>query len=232
MKNRQFNHNQQSQPDTSTTQQTLLLEQNKTVPHSLTRKALRQQLRQQRLQLTAKQQHDASEQLLTQFIALNEIQTAQHIAIYHSHEGEIDTRPIIHWLWQQGKQTYLPIPHPFSKGHLLYQHYHQQTRMKVGKYGILQPILNKNSIIPTQQLDLICTPLVAFDQYGQRLGMGGGYYDRTLSSWFKERRGATPIGLAHQCQYVELLSCEEWDIPLPIILTPTRTWRWPQTNQL
>ncbi len=56
--------------------------------------------------------------------------------------------------------------------------------------------------------------------------MGGGYYDRTLEPWFKTGRGPKPIGLAHDCQQVEKLPVESWDVPLPKIVTPSRIWDW------
>ena len=67
-------------------------------------------------------------------------------------------------------------------------------------------------------------PLVAFDEYGQRLGMGGGFYDRTLQNW--QHYKTQPVGYAHDCQLVEKLPVEEWDIPLPAVVTPSKVWEW------
>lgn len=94
------------------------------------------------------------------------------------------------------------------------------------RYGILEPRLNVLDVLPANQLDVICTPLVAFDGSGQRLGMGGGYYDRTLAPWYQSGNGAKPVGIAHDCQRVETLPVEAWDVPLPEILTPSRHWQW------
>ncbi|GAK85225.1 5-formyltetrahydrofolate cyclo-ligase [Vibrio ponticus] len=116
--------------------------------------------------------------------------------------------------------------HPFSKGHLLFLHYQANTEMVLNQYRILEPKLKQHLIQPLAKLDLICTPLVAFDSTGHRLGMGGGYYDRTLAPWFHARQGAKPIGLAHDCQHVSRLPIESWDVPLPKIVTPSRIWQW------
>ncbi|ADO10697.1 Uncharacterized protein ygfA [Pantoea vagans C9-1] len=67
-------------------------------------------------------------------------------------------------------------------------------------------------------------PLVAFDQHGQRLGMGGGFYDRTLQNW--RQHGFLPVGLAHDCQQVDSLPVAEWDVPLPAVMTPSKLWQW------
>ncbi|HGS4652779.1 TPA: 5-formyltetrahydrofolate cyclo-ligase [Vibrio cholerae] len=187
---------------------------------------LRLQIRQRRQSLSAFEQQTASQQLIHTFSSLPEVTAAQRIALYLANDGELNTQPLIEWLWQQGKQVYLPVLHPFAKGHLLFLHYHAHTPMNKNRYGIAEPKLDQRSICPVRELDIIGTPLVAFDQSGQRLGMGGGYYDRTLAPWFKTQQGAMPIGLAHDCQQVEQLPTASWDIPLRKIVTPSKVWQW------
>ncbi|WP_332404761.1 5-formyltetrahydrofolate cyclo-ligase [Vibrio metschnikovii] len=191
-----------------------------------TRQQLRGLIRQRRNQLSQAEQQQASQALIQRFIELPEAQTSQHIALYLATDGELNTQPLIEWLWAQGKYVYLPVLHPFSSGHLLFLRYQPTTPMVRNRFAILEPRLNQQLIQPLKQLDLICTPLVAFDAHGQRLGMGGGYYDRTLANWFVTGQGATPIGLAHDCQYLEQLPHKSWDVPLPKIVTPTRLWQW------
>ena len=88
--------------------------------------------------------------------------------------------------------------------------------MLKNKFGILEPKLNVQNVLPLDELDILFTPLVAFDKQGNRLGMGGGFYDRTLQNW--QNASFIPVGLAHQCQQVELLPIEAWDVPLHRIL--------------
>ncbi|EOW9552313.1 5-formyltetrahydrofolate cyclo-ligase [Vibrio fluvialis] len=190
------------------------------------RHELRKLVRQQRNQLSSDIQYQASQDLICRFAALPEMQTCHHIALYLSTDGELDTQPLIEWLWSQGKAVYLPVLHPFSAGHLLFLHYQSSTPMTYNKFGILEPKLDQTLVKPVKELDLICTPLVAFDSHGHRLGMGGGYYDRTLAHWFKTGEGAQPMGLAHDCQHVEQFPTEAWDIPLPKIVTPSQIWQW------
>ena len=181
---------------------------------------LRQQIRHARQQLSPQQQHHAAQQLSQRLQALDRIQHSQHIAVYLANDGEIDPQPFIEWLWQQGKSVYLPVLHPFSKGHLLFLHYEANTPMTTNRYHISEPKLDVRRVKPIAELDVICTPLVAFDSNGQRLGMGGGYYDRTLSQWHQHRQGPYPIGIGHDCQYIPQLPNEKWDVPLPLIITP------------
>ena len=197
---------------------------------NLSRQDFRRQIRERRNQLCSDTQRLAGLDLVKQFSQLPEYQTSQHIALYLSTDGELDTRPLIDALWAEGKETYLPVLHPFSPGHLLFLRYRADSPMMFNKFGIAEPRLAQQHIRPVQQLDLICTPLVGFDSRGHRLGMGGGYYDRTLESWFKTGRGPRPVGLAHDCQHVEQLPIESWDIPLPKIVTPSRIWQWESTG--
>lgn len=190
------------------------------------RHTLRQQIRQQRRTLSAEQQTQAAHNLLARFQQSPTFSQAQHVALYLAYDGEIDTQPLIHWLWQQGKHVYLPVLHPFSPGHLLFLHYTATTPMHTNRYGIAEPKLDVRAVKPVMELDLIGTPLVAFDDTGQRLGMGGGYYDRTLNPWHQRRYGPQPVGLAHDCQQVNVLPTEAWDVPLPDILTPSHHFHW------
>ena len=192
----------------------------------LSRSDFRKDIRQKRNRLSDSFQRQAGLDLCRQFLSMPEVASAKHIALYLSADGEVETQPLIESLWQQGKHVYLPVIHPFSKGHLLFLRYTKQTPMVFNQYRISEPKLNQTQIIPAQSLDLICTPLVAFDTQGHRLGMGGGYYDRTLAPWFATGHGPKPIGLAHDCQHVESLPTESWDVPLPKVVTPTKVWQW------
>ena len=180
------------------------------------RNQLRQQIRKTRANLTALQQQQAEDSITQQALALIEERNAQHIALYLSFDGEISTDKLIKILWAQGKQVYLPVLHPFNPNHLLFLRYLPDTPMLKNKFGILEPKLNVQSVLPLEELDILFTPLVAFDKQGNRLGMGGGFYDRTLQNW--RNSSFIPVGLAHQCQQVEQLPTEAWDVPLHQIL--------------
>lgn len=196
---------------------------------AVNRTAIRQQIRQRRQLLTIKQQQQAGRDLVQQFSQHQHIQAAQHIAIYLHNDGELDTQAVIDWCWQQGKQVYIPILHPFSHKQLLFTRLTATTPLVKNKYGISEPRLNVTDVIPYLQLDLVCSPLVAFDLAGNRLGMGGGYYDRTFSQHQFVRDGQQPpyvLGLAHDCQQHANLPIAPWDMPIKEIITPSRTLRF------
>ena len=167
------------------------------------RNQLRQQIRKTRANLTALQQQQAENSITQQALALIEERNAQHIALYVSFDGEISTDKLIKTLWAQDKHVYLPVLHPFNPNHLLFLRYLPDTPMLKNKFGIWEPKLNVQNVLPLDELDILFTPLVAFDKEGNRLGMGGGFYDRTLQNW--QNSSFITVGLAHQCQQVEQL---------------------------
>ena len=116
----------------------------------------------------------------------------------------------------------LPVLHPVCKGHLLFLEYGPHTTLVKNKYNIDEPELACPNVIPTSTIDVILMPLVGFDSKGNRLGMGGGYYDRTLAFTQFTQQKPILIGIAHDEQEVETLPFEPWDIPLDIIVTPKR----------
>ena len=195
-----------------------------TAQHALVRQAIRTEVRQRRKQLTQQQQQVFALQATQRIASHPKVQQAKTLSVFLSFDGELDTAPLIDRLWQDGKKLCLPVLHPFTEGHLLFLNYRPDSKLVRNRLNILEPELDVREILPLDQLDIILTPLVAFDSAGQRLGMGGGFYDRTLQHW--REKGPYPIGIAHDCQQVDTLPTEEWDIPLPEILTPGHSWRW------
>lgn len=188
------------------------------------RSAIRRQVRQARQSLSPLQQQQNAAALVEQSHLITELNAAQHIALYLSNDGELDTAPLLAHLQKQGKTLYLPVLHPFCAGYLLFQRYDANTLMTVNKFGIAEPKPDVSAIILPAQLDIIFMPLVAFDSQGHRLGMGGGFYDRTLASLPQDGQKPLLIGLAHPCQQVDAVPAEAWDVPLPVVLTPEKIW--------
>ncbi|KFX00556.1 5-formyltetrahydrofolate cyclo-ligase [Pectobacterium betavasculorum] len=190
------------------------------------RQQIRQAVRQQRRLLTSEQQRLFAQQVCERVIAHPKIIQADSVAVFLSFDGELDTTPSIQQLWEQGKRVYLPVLHPFRSGYLLFLRYTPDTELVRNRLKIMEPRLDVRQVLPLPQLDILLTPLVAFDHQGKRLGMGGGFYDRTLQYRNRMSRGPYPIGLAHDCQIVDALPAESWDIPLPEIITPSHHWQW------
>lgn len=193
-------------------------------PTLMLRQDIRKHVRNLRRDISDEQQQLAAVQAADHALNFAPVQQAKHIALFLSVDGEINTRPLIAKLWQRKQQVYLPVLHPFSAGQLLFLRYDENTELKINRLRIPEPPLDIRNLLPLSELDVLIVPLVAFDASGQRLGMGGGFYDRTLQNW--QQHGFMPIGLAHDCQQVDTLPIEEWDIPLPALITPSKIWQW------
>lgn len=195
-----------------------------TLPSSFERHEIRQHVRHLRRALSAAQQEQAADLLAEHAINFAPVTAARNIALFLSVDGELNTRPLIAKLWQLKKRVFLPVLHPFSPGNLLFIRYTPETLLVTNKLGIPEPPLDIRQMAILDDLDVMMVPLVAFDRAGQRLGMGGGFYDRTLQHW--QQHGFLPVGLAHDCQRVDKLPVEAWDVPLPAIMTPSKLWQW------
>jgi len=191
------------------------------------RQNIRKLMRSRRNELSENEQLEAAKKIKVNIFQHLKNAEIRRLGIYLSNDSEIDTSLIIEELWHHNIAVYLPILHPFCSGYLLFQRYEKNSPMTVNRYGILEPKLNCSQVCPVEDLDVLCTPLVAFDLQGNRLGMGGGFYDRTLAKYYREKRSKPEIiGLAHNCQQVDLLPIESWDVPLKTIVTPKKCYLW------
>lgn len=203
----QFNNNKRERQQTVSTAEQLKQQKSQ----------LRRSLRNARNALSKPQQELAG-QHLEQVICHSEFfLNAQHIAIYLANDGEIDPHYVLTQAVAAGKSCYLPVLTP--EGKLWFSLYQPGDDLQHNHYGIPEP--KQSSRLPAEQLDLVLMPLVGFDRLGGRLGMGGGFYDKTFE-WIKTQpqlRAPKLLGLAHHCQEVERLELASWDIPLSAIAT-------------
>lgn len=188
----------------------------------VSRQQLRQAYRQRRQALSSSEQLTARARIAQQLTQLDSVAQATKIACYLSNDGEVDLTLLIENCWYRGIAVYLPVLHPFRKGNLLFIQYRQNYSLNVNKYGIAEPVLDVSYVCPVADLDVVLTPLVAFDAQGNRLGMGGGYYDRTLSKVASTPTAPALIGISHDCQHAPALPSQGWDIPMHQIVTPTQ----------
>ncbi|NLW05940.1 MAG: 5-formyltetrahydrofolate cyclo-ligase [Pseudomonadaceae bacterium] len=198
-------------------------------PAYLTRASLRRALRNKRRQLTPYQQQQASQLICRHLSQQAWFINASSLAIYMAADGEVDPIKLAVMAHNRGKEVYLPVLHPVHRNYLLFVRFTPQTPLEKNRFGILEPRLKgyglkRHNHCTTQRLDLILMPLVGFDSQGGRLGMGGGFYDRTLALKPAEFNRPKLVGLAHECQKVEHLPLEAWDIPLAGIITPAKVY--------
>jgi 5-formyltetrahydrofolate cyclo-ligase len=185
---------------------------------TLKKSHLRQYFRHQRRSLGPVRQYKASCNITYCLQQCSSFKTAKKVAFYHANDGEINVNRCIQLAWKQGKTVYLPVLHPFKAHCLWFAKYQPNTPLKPNRYGIQEPYLKKK-LIPAWQLDWVAMPLVAFDHRRHRLGMGGGFYDRTFFLKKSYIKYPVLVGFAHRIQQADRLPRDDWDLYLHQMVT-------------
>ena len=182
------------------------------------RSQLRRQLRAKRRALTTSQQLRAAANLDSIIARSGLLIRHRHIAFYLANDGEIDPSQLLQRAHRQGRCCYLPVLAPNQR--LWFVRYRPGDTLKANRFGIPEPVNLKQRRAPWA-LDLVLLPLVGFDRHGGRLGMGGGFYDRSFSGINRNPKMSWPrlVGLAHRVQELEKLALASWDINLTHIAT-------------
>lgn len=175
-----------------------------------------------RKSLSHAEQYAASNSICARIQSMEQYQQANYIALYIAVRGEIDLSP----LWKrtqtnqktmtEAQKTYF-FPTIHANQMLSFLPVTQQTHFIKNSFGILEPDIHPSKAINPSELDIIFMPLVAFDENGTRIGMGGGYYDRTL----EKNTSSLLIGVAYDFQKQPVIQPEPWDIQLNAIVTPS-----------
>lgn len=182
--------------------------------------SIRRTMRQRRRALTPGECSRLSARLIFRLVRHPFFKKARRIGIYFPNDGEIDVTPVARTSAE--KSFFLPVLPPLGKKRLWFAPYTKGQHLVLDRFGIPEPLGGRN--VRTEQLDLVVVPLVAFDDAGGRIGMGGGFYDTSLE--FLARPGRVSslrvIGAAYDFQQVETIPKDRWDIPLHGVLTESR----------
>ncbi|MCK3824763.1 5-formyltetrahydrofolate cyclo-ligase [Pseudomonas sp. W2Aug9] len=202
-----------------------------TEPAPLSRPQLRRMLRKARRALTPSEQRQAALGLYRQLAQHPLFRRAKHISLYLPTDGEIDPRLLLRAAQRRGKATYLPVLSAWPRTKMVFQRVRPGDKLSPNRFGILEPRVNVHQQRKVWALDLVLLPLVGFDSEGGRLGMGGGFYDRSLAYLARRKswRKPTLLGLAHECQQVDRLAQASWDVPLGGTVTD-KHWYVAQTS--
>ena len=180
-------------------------------------KEIRKELRKTRRSIDQPTRKKRGRQLLYQCQKNSIFRNAKHVAIFIPNDGEIETSNTINFLTHQGYLVYLPI---LVREKLKFAKMGKKYRKN--RFGIYEPIYSP--LRGAHRMDIILMPLVGFDKHKNRLGMGGGFYDKTLSfhKQLKNFRVPKLFGLAFDFQEVDNIISKPWDVPVDGIITPTR----------
>lgn len=149
-----------------------------------------------------------------------EYHTAQIIGTYLAFADEVDLAHFIERAHRDQKTIYVPRI-AADAPQMQFARLNQDTKLKRNRFGINEPVSHESEYVDPRALQMVLTPLVAFDDAGNRLGMGAGYYDRSFG--FRRESPSTRhprlIGVAFSCQQVTAIERECWDVPLDCIAT-------------
>ena len=189
------------------------------------RKQLRYSLRQLRRNLLGSEQKAASNALYDLVTRQQFFTSAKNLAFYLSFDGEVNPNPILEKALEEDKSCYLPVTSKNNQHEMSFRLYKADTSLKENKWGIQEPSELQPSISPLN-LEVVFVPLVGFDEKCFRLGMGKGFYDKAFN--FKNQSiSAKPllVGLAYECQRVQEIPTESWDVRLDLVVTAERIYR-------
>lgn len=183
------------------------------------RPELRRRLRDQRRTLAPAARIAAAEGFAAQLFALPSLPTRGYVAGYWASDGEIGLH-VMQMRLPAGLVYCLPVLHGDA---LRFAPWRAGDPLVTNRYGIPEPDVEPSSALDARDMAVVVTPLVGFDARGHRLGMGGGWYDRTFA--FRRTQAAPPllVGAAFALQQVDALEAAEWDVPLDAICTESAT---------
>ena len=175
------------------------------------KRAFRRELRRRIADLTEKELEKSDIGIYNNLSRLPELLSAKTVYLYCSTGHEVDTRRLIGFLLERGQTVALPISLP--EGEMVFAEYHP-GQLQTGRFfGILEPGKDACRLEPADG-DLIIVPALAYDRCGYRMGQGGGYYDRYLST-----RRLWSVGIGRDCLLCDRVIREKHDAPVDCLVT-------------
>lgn len=187
--------------------------------NTVDREVLRRRIREERDGLDADRRRTAADDVAARLLSQPFIRQARHLAAYHAVGGELDPAQALNRSLDAGTLVYLPALDRDKPRTLHFRQWTPETPMERNRLGIPEPANTPRH--DARELDVVLMPLVACDRRGNRLGMGGGFYDTTFA-WRRDENPGPPhlVGLAYDFQVVDRLTAMPWDVPLDYIATP------------
>lgn len=200
---------------------------NKDESASCTLEQQRQTNRKRRLELSSQDRSHLSDQICQRVRQTRFYKEAKNIAVYLSALGEVETQSLIEHALSHDKHVYLPVLDPTNKEFMHFVRFQDGTRLVENRFGMPEPELIEENVISPKHLDLVICPLVAFDAQANRVGMGGGFYDRHFAFKNEAAFSSKPpvmLGLGYDFQKIQKIDVAPWDISMSAIISETTTY--------
>ena len=189
-----------------------------------TKDSLRERVYSKRKNLSEKERLGAGDSLLQIWHSVKDSYTANKVALYWSVNCEISTNSLISYFLKERSECFLPvISNDKESKYLEFSFYRRESSIIKNRFGIPEP--SKSKFVDLNEIDIVFVPCVCFDSRGNRIGMGGGYYDKTLSK-LPDKRNTQLIILAYDFQEVESCLPEKHDIKANACLTPSQFFKF------
>jgi 5-formyltetrahydrofolate cyclo-ligase len=195
--------------------------------HDDARRARRRELRIQRRRIPPPERIAAADALAARLLALPFASIQGHVAGYWAMDGEMALHA---WQLRLPPAVAYCLPVLHDDGQLRFAPWRPGAPLATNRFGIPEPAVANDALLRPEAMDLVVVPLVAFDAGCHRLGMGGGWYDRSFA--FRRERDAPPwlVGAAFALQQADALHPQSWDVPLDAVCTERATHlREPET---
>ena len=180
---------------------------------------LRQLFKKQRSQLTVNELKNLNKAIFKNLIKMDFFKKNHyHIYLSNSLNNEVETDKVIELLFKKNKRVYVP---KIMSDHLIHVEINKDTRYSKNQLSIREPSSTNTS--DSKIFDVVFIPLLAYDKYGERVGYGGGYYDRFL---VKTQKNVLKVGLSFFEPVDKILNVEEHDIKLDYVITPNRVYNF------
>lgn len=179
-----------------------------------TKKEFRKKMRVKRSMLTKEQITEKSQKILKKLLETEEYKMAERIFCYVSFEEEVDTFELIRQAFSDGKEVAVPR---VNGSEMKFYRIDSMKELQLGYYGILEPVTND---IEKNLEGVIIVPGLAFDLKYNRMGYGGGFYDRFFNEHPQHK--LIKIALAYEFQVVNEIETEEHDQKMDRIITPLK----------
>lgn len=178
----------------------------------LTKKEIRQQILKKRRAMTEENVQQLSECICSKIQETTEYKDAENICLYMPIDNEVDVTMLAQHAWESGKTLWLPKTNGTAMDFFKFD---QDTSFVTGAYGVMEPV--SSEILEPDMKTVVLMPGVAFSKEGDRVGYGGGYYDRYLSGG----TGCITVAVCYEFQIFEELPAEEHDIKPEMIISET-----------
>ncbi len=192
------------------------------------RETIRNSIRELRRTVSKPYRAAASARICESFAKLDAYQSATKIAAFLAFDGEADPLGLMTLACEQQKEVYVPVVVGKNQP-MMFAPWSPSTRMQSNPLGIAEPAVDSTEWIEPKQLDLVVTPLVAFDRLGNRIGVGGGFYDRSFQHLNEIAPGPLRptqlYGFAFELQKVDAIKRQAWDVVLDGIVTEAQVYQ-------